>query len=51
METQDIHRGRLFDHLQRVVSDLAVSHAFYSAVLEALDVPMGGSAPSVHIAF
>ena len=43
MDTQELHRGRLIDHLQLVVSDLAASHAFYSAVLEALDVPMGGS--------
>lgn len=43
MDTQELHRGRLIDHLQLVVSDLSASHAFYSAVLEALDVPMGGS--------
>lgn len=43
METQDLHRGRLIDHLQLVVADLAASKAFYSAVLEALEVPMGGT--------
>ncbi|MDH5823685.1 VOC family protein [Luteimonas sp. RD2P54] len=43
METQEIHRGRLIDHLQLVVRDLAASQAFYSAVLEALELPMGGT--------
>ena len=43
METQELHRGRLIDHLQLVVRDLAASQAFYTAVLEALDIPMGGS--------
>jgi len=43
METQELHRGRLIDHLQLVVRDLAASHAFYQAVLGALEVPMGGS--------
>ncbi len=44
METQEIHRGRLFDHVQLVVRDLAASQAFYTAVLSALEVPMGGAA-------
>ena len=43
MEVQEIHRGRLFDHVQLVVRDLAASQAFYTAVLEALLVPMGGA--------
>ena len=43
METQELHRGRLIDHIQLVVRDLAASQAFYAAVLQALDVPMGGS--------
>ena len=43
MEVQEIHRGRLFDHVQLVVRDLAASQAFYTAVLEALQVPMGGA--------
>jgi catechol 2,3-dioxygenase-like lactoylglutathione lyase family enzyme len=42
METQELHRGRLIDHLQLVVRDLAASQRFYEAVLKALDVPMGG---------
>src|SRR6187399_39016 len=44
METQELHRGRLIDHLQLVVHDLPASRAFYAAVLEALNVPIGGSA-------
>jgi catechol 2,3-dioxygenase-like lactoylglutathione lyase family enzyme len=43
METQTLHRGRLIDHLQLVVRDLGASRTFYAAVLQALDVPMGGS--------
>lgn len=36
MEAQEIHRGRLIDHLQLVVRDLAASKRFYEAVLGAL---------------
>jgi len=43
MDTQEIHRGRLIDHVQLVVRDLAASQAFYTAVLGALEVPMGGA--------
>ena len=43
METQELHRGRLVDHLQLVVRDLAASRKFYGAVLEVLQVPIGGS--------
>ncbi|CAN5173368.1 VOC family protein [soil metagenome] len=42
METQTMHRGRLIDHLQLVVRDLAASRRFYQAVFDALDVPIGG---------
>ena len=42
METQELHRGRLIDHLQLVVRDLAASRAFYEAVFEVLGVPVGG---------
>jgi catechol 2,3-dioxygenase-like lactoylglutathione lyase family enzyme len=45
METNELHRGRLIDHLQLVVPDLARSKRFYSAVLEALGVPLGGDGP------
>jgi lactoylglutathione lyase len=42
METQELHRGRLIDHIQLVVKDLAASKRFYSAVFSALGIPMGG---------
>ena len=43
MQTQELHRGRLIDHVQLVVRDLAVSQKFYTAVLEVLEVPVGGT--------
>ena len=43
METQELHRGRLIDHVQLVVRDLAASRAFYTAVFGALGIPLGGS--------
>lgn len=42
METQELHRGRLIDHLQLVVSDLAASRRFYEATLGALGTPIAG---------
>lgn len=42
MEAQTLYRGRLIDHLQLVVKDLAASRRFYEAVLEAIGVPIGG---------
>lgn len=42
METQKLHRGRLIDHIQLVVKDLAASQKFYTAVFDALDIPLGG---------
>lgn len=42
MEAQQLHRGRLIDHLQLVVKDLAASRRFYEAVLDAVGVPIGG---------
>lgn len=44
MATQELHRGRLIDHLQLVVRDLPASRRFYEAVLDVLDIPIGGSA-------
>lgn len=44
MEAQELHRGRLIDHIHLVVRDLAASKRFYSAVLGVLEVPVGGSA-------
>ena len=43
METMELHRGRLIDHVQLVVRDLSASQAFYSSVFEVLGVPMGGT--------
>ena len=45
METQKLFRGRLIDHIQLVVRDLATSKAFYQAVFEVLGVPLGGEGP------
>ena len=42
METQELHRGRLIDHIQLVVKDLDASRAFYEAVFAVLKVPIGG---------
>ena len=44
METRELHRGRLIDHLQLVVRDLGASRAFYAAVFDVLGIPLGGSA-------
>jgi catechol 2,3-dioxygenase-like lactoylglutathione lyase family enzyme len=43
MEINELHRGRLIDHLHLVVRDLAASRRFYEAVLAVLEVPVGGS--------
>jgi len=40
METNQVVRGRLIDHLQLVVQDLERSRRFYGAVLEVLGVPV-----------
>jgi lactoylglutathione lyase len=45
METNELHRGRLIDHLQLVVPDLARSKRFYVAIFEALGIPLGGEGP------
>ena len=44
METQKLQRGRLIDHIQLVVKDVAASRRFYEAVLHVLGVPIGGEA-------
>jgi len=44
METQQLHRGRLIDHIQLVVADLPASRRFYEAVFEVLGIPIGGAA-------
>lgn len=45
MDVHEVFRGRLIDHLQLVVSNLERSKRFYSAVLGALGVPLGGEGP------
>ena len=44
METMQLHRGRLIDHIQLVVADLAASRRFYEALFQVLEIPIGGSA-------
>ncbi|MGV3741310.1 MAG: VOC family protein [Burkholderiaceae bacterium] len=43
METQELHRGRLIDHIQLVVRDLSAAQCFYAAIFDALHIPMGGA--------
>jgi len=45
METNEIYRGRLIDHLQLVVKDLAASRRFYTATLGALGLELSGEGP------
>jgi catechol 2,3-dioxygenase-like lactoylglutathione lyase family enzyme len=42
MDIQELYRGRLIDHLQLVVKDLAASKRFYMAAFEVLGIPLGG---------
>ncbi len=44
MATQELHRGRLIDHIQLVVADFPASRKFYAAVFEVLGIPVGGEA-------
>ncbi len=44
MEVQELHRGRLIDHIQLVVKDIEASRRFYTAALGALGIPIGGEA-------
>jgi catechol 2,3-dioxygenase-like lactoylglutathione lyase family enzyme len=44
MEIEELHRGRLIDHIQLVVKDLSASRRFYEAIFQALGVPLGGAA-------
>ena len=46
MKTQELHRGRLIDHIQLVVRDLAASQRFYEAVFNVLEIPIGGTSDS-----
>lgn len=40
----ELHRGRLIDHIQLVVKDIAASKRFYKAVFDVLKIPIGGEA-------
>ena len=40
METNQLFRGRLVDHLQLVVRELGASKRFYQAVLKVLEIPI-----------
>ncbi|MCS4278284.1 VOC family protein [Stenotrophomonas rhizophila] len=42
METMELHRGRLIDHLQLVVKNLAASRRFYQAVFDTIGIPIAG---------
>ena len=41
MEAQQLHRGRLIDHIQLVVDDLAASRRFYETIFKVLGIPVG----------
>ena len=43
METQELHRGRLIDHIQLVVRDLHAAQTFYEAIFDVLNIPIGGT--------
>ncbi len=45
METQELHRGRLIDHIQLVVADLEASRRLYTALFDVLGIPLGGTGP------
>ena len=45
METNELYRGRLIDHIQLVVKDLDASRRFYEAVFKAIGIPVSGSGP------
>jgi lactoylglutathione lyase len=42
METQELYRGRLIDHIQLVVRDIKSSQKFYTAIFATLGIPLGG---------
>jgi catechol 2,3-dioxygenase-like lactoylglutathione lyase family enzyme len=44
MEIQELHRGRLIDHIQLVVRDISAARRFYTAIFECLGIPIGGTA-------
>ena len=40
MEANQLHRGRLIDHIQLVVRDLDASRDFYTAIFKFLEIPV-----------
>lgn len=40
METMELYRGRLIDHVQLVVADLEASWTFYAAIMNVLGIEM-----------
>ncbi|WP_394890771.1 VOC family protein [Mesorhizobium sp. AaZ16] len=44
METQELHRGRLIDHIGLVVRDIEASRRFYKAIFAVLEIPVAGEA-------
>jgi catechol 2,3-dioxygenase-like lactoylglutathione lyase family enzyme len=44
MDTQELHRGRLIDHIGLVVRDIEASRRFYKAIFAVLEIPVGGDA-------
>jgi hypothetical protein len=44
MELQELHRGRLLDHIQLVMRNLAATQRFCDAVFNVLDIAMGALA-------
>ena len=43
METRELHRGRLIDHIQLVVRNLPAAQRFYTSIFDVLNIPMGGT--------
>ena len=43
METQELHRGRLIDHIQLVVKDLSATRRLYTAIFDSLNIPTSGT--------
>jgi len=43
MEANQLHRGRLIDHVQLVVRDLEAARDFYTSVLSVLEIPIVGT--------
>ena len=41
----ELHRGRLIDHVQLVVSDFDASKRFYLAIFDVLGIAIGGEGP------